>query len=100
MLARLKVGHHLRVNNPRPFNEALDGEYLIREFGQDVDPEDLVWHRDHEDRYVTPINENDWLYQEDNKLPIPIKNEIFIPKGLYHRIIKGTTNLVVKIKKA
>lgn len=87
------------MNNPKPFLEIQDGEFFIREFSPDVDSEDLVWHRDYEDRYVTPVGENDWLYQEDNKLPQPINKEIFIPRGLYHRIIKGKTKLVVKIKK-
>jgi hypothetical protein len=37
----------------------------------------------------------------DNELPVKIvKNKpIFIPEGHYHRIIKGTGDLVVKIKK-
>lgn len=87
------------MNNPRPFAETQDGEFLIREFSPDVDLEDLVWHRDYEDRHVTPIGENDWFYQEDNKLPVLLNKEIFIPKGLYHRIIKGKSKLVVKIKK-
>jgi len=40
-----------------------------------------------------------WKVQMDNQLPKEIKrgDEFFIPKETYHRIIKGTTDLVVKI---
>jgi hypothetical protein len=83
----------------KPYKEENMGDYFIREFSPDVDFEDLKWHRDYEDRIVIPLNENDWQYQEDNKLPVPINKEIFIPKGLWHRVIKGKTLLQIKLKK-
>ena len=84
----------------RPYEEQIiSDKSAIRTFYPDVDFEDLKWHRDHEDRVVTPLNENDWQYQEDNKLPQPLKGELFIPKGLWHRVIKGTTELKVMIEK-
>lgn len=72
---------------------------MIRIFPPDVEIDDLKWHRDHEDRIVIPLNDNDWFYQEDNKLPQPLNEKIFIPTGLWHRVIKGTTKLVVMIEK-
>lgn len=81
----------------KPFVEQLIANKKIRTFSKDSRPKDLVWHIDDCDRRVKPLNENDWYYQEDNKLPIKIDQEIFIPKGLYHRIIKGTTDLIVEI---
>jgi hypothetical protein len=83
--------------NPRPFHEEVVLDKKIRTFCPDSNPYDLVWHFDNENRIVKPLNENDWLYQEDNKLPVKIDHEIIIPKGLYHRIIKGTTELKVEI---
>lgn len=71
----------------------------IRIFSKDVDSEELKWHRDREDRIVTPINNNDWMFQRDNCLPEPIDKEIFIKKGEWHRVIKGTTDLEIKVKK-
>jgi DNA polymerase II small subunit/DNA polymerase delta subunit B len=44
------------------------------------------------------MNENDWMYQEDNSLPVRLDKELLVVKGIYHRIIKGTTELIVKIK--
>lgn len=84
--------------NPRPFEENAKDGWLIRKFSADSHPLDLVWHTDDATRIVIPVNENDWLYQEDNCLPIPINKEILVVKGIYHRIIKGKTELIVKIK--
>ncbi len=86
------------MNNPKPFLETKEENYIVREFSPDVEMEDLVWHRDYEDRLITFLNQNDWKYQEDNKLPIPCQGQVFIPRGLYHRIHKGTTKLIVKIE--
>jgi hypothetical protein len=78
-----------------PFSQ--DGD--VRTFSQDVDPDELKWHRDEEDRTVTPLNCNDWMFQRDDQLPEPMDKEITISRGEWHRVIKGTTDLVVRIKK-
>jgi hypothetical protein len=78
-----------------PFDEK--GEF--RKFSKDVDSEELKWHRDNEDRIVTPVGANDWLFQRDNSLPEPIDKPIFIGKGEWHRVIKGTTDLDIKVEK-
>lgn len=83
-----------------PFKEEqISDNTFIRTFYQDVDSGELTWHRDREDRIIESIEENDWKLQLDNELPIDIKGEIFIPKGIYHRIIKGSGNLKIKLKK-
>ena len=64
-----------------------------------VNPEDLKWHIDEEDRIIEPIEKTDWLFQFDNQLPFPIDSKIEIKKGTWHRIIKGTGELVLKIVK-
>ena len=84
----------------KPYGEEIISENIVvRTFSPDVEFEDLKWHRDREDRIVTPLNDNDWQYQEDNKLPVPINRKLEIPKGLWHRVIKGTTLLKVEIVK-
>lgn len=83
-----------------PFKEEKISENIfIRTFYQDIDSGELHWHRDHEDRIIESIGETDWKFQLDNELPINIKCEIFIPKGVYHRIIKGTGDLKIKLQK-
>ncbi len=80
----------------RPYIE--DGD--IRYFDQHTDEEEFVWHRDREDRYIESLHKTDWQFQFDNKLPVSLQeSKLFIPKGVYHRLIKGTGNLTLKIEK-
>lgn len=83
----------------KPYKENKNGNIIKRVFDANVNSNELTWHRDHEDRIVIPINENDWKLQFDNDLPIELsKNgEYFIPKNTFHRVIKGSTELVVEI---
>lgn len=82
-----------------PFDEEKFKGYVIRSFSKDIASEELKWHTDGEDRTIIPLNENDWKIQLDNELPKPFKGVIFIPEGKYHRVIKGNTDLKVKIIK-
>ena len=74
---------------------------IIRIFSSNVLSEELVWHRDKEDRKVTVLEGEGWQFQFNGELPFELKeNMIFkIPEGMYHRLIKGKTDLVLKIKK-
>ena len=71
--------------------------YIIREFSQDIDPIELLWHRDDEDRTIEIIGETNWAIQLDNSLPVSLNERIFIPRHEWHRVIKGTGNLLLKI---
>ena len=82
----------------QPFIETrLDERTVTRKFVANTPSHELKWHWDEENRTVEPMNENDWLFQFDNCLPIPIREKINIPKGVIHRVIGGTTDLIVKI---
>lgn len=72
-------------------------KYIIREFGDDIDPIELMWHRDDEDRTIEIIGETDWAIQLDNSLPTSLNDRIFIKRHQWHRVIKGTGNLLLKI---
>jgi hypothetical protein len=87
--------------NTLPFSENIKGEFNIRIFSSNVNENELKWHFDEEDRIVVCEYETDWQLQMDNELPIKIEKnkKYFIPKGSYHRIIKGNGDLVVKVKK-
>tara|TARA_R110000850_G_scaffold58447_4_gene135763 strand:+ start:406 stop:651 length:246 start_codon:yes stop_codon:yes gene_type:complete len=71
----------------------------IRTFPKDVDPMELVWHRDREDRVIDAHHTTDWMFQFDNQLPGKITRLLFIPKNTYHRLIKGTGDLIIRVKK-
>ncbi len=82
----------------RPYSEIKEEGYIIREFSQDTPSFEFVWHRDKEDRIVEAMHDTDWLFQLDNDIPRRLqKDKLFIPKETYHRLIKGTGDLVVKI---
>ena len=87
----------------KPYQEILISkgsvETVIRSFSTTVNSEELKWHWDDEDRVVQAINETDWKIQLDNELPRPIKSRICIPKGKWHRLIKGTVDLQVIVEK-
>lgn len=73
--------------------------YIIREFSENIDPIELLWHRDDEDRTIEIIGKTDWKIQLENNLPSSLNNPIFIPRSMYHRVIKGTGSLKIKIYK-
>lgn len=83
-----------------PFQETkIDDNTFIREFSQDTDSGEFMWHRDRESRTIESIGDTDWLIQLDDELPKKIKGEILIPMGIYHRLIKGTGDLKIKLIK-
>lgn len=83
-----------------PFiNLEITKEHIIREFSDDIDIVELMWHRDNEDRIVEALHDTDWQVQIDNELPKTLDKPIFIPKHQYHRVIKGNGKLRIKINK-
>ena len=83
-----------------PFKEEIVSDNVfIREFKQDTDSGEFMWHRDREDRIIESINETDWKIQLDDELPKIIQGEVFIPMGVYHRVIKGTGDLKIRLQK-
>lgn len=85
------------MNHGKPYTEERLKNSIIRTFDQSIDPYELKWHWDEEDRLVEILEPSDWEFQFDNELPITMENSIYIPKGTMHRVIKGTGNLKVKI---
>jgi hypothetical protein len=74
-------------------------KYVIRKFDENVDPIELMWHRDNEHRTLYLQGETNWKIQLENELPTTFVPPIFIPKHKYHRLIKGTGDLILKIYK-
>lgn len=83
-----------------PFKQTNESGLLVREFSSDTDSEELVWHRDRRDRYVTVRSGKGWMLQLENDLPRELRrgNVYFIPKSTYHRVIKGESSLIVEIE--
>jgi hypothetical protein len=86
--------------NKRPYRDIkVTKDYILREFSKDVNPIELKWHRDKEDRIVEIVGKTDWEVQIENQLPTSLNESVFIPKGEWHRLIKGNGKLVLKIYK-
>jgi quercetin dioxygenase-like cupin family protein len=85
----------------RPYQESeISDKVVYRTFDQNIDELELVWHRDLEDRTVTVLEGNGWYFQLENELPVELTSgvTIFIPKMKYHRVIKGPSDLKIKIE--
>lgn len=83
-----------------PFEEKWENERVsIRTFTSNADDGELKWHFDEEDRMIESIGETDWLFQFDDHLPEKINKPIRIEKGRWHRLIKGTEDLRLRINR-
>ena len=85
-----------------PFQQEIIDNKIKRTFSPDVDSEELKWHQDLKDRKVTVIEDGGWSFQMDNSMPNKLSNaeQLFIPKFVWHRVIKGDGNLVVEIEES
>ena len=94
------MDHQTSQDTGRPYSEKQENGYIIREFLENTPSFEFVWHRDKEDRIVQATHDTDWQFQLDNDIPRRLqKNKLFIPKETYHRLIKGTGDLTLKIYK-
>jgi hypothetical protein len=86
--------------NKKPYREKKSKNKIYRVFDKNILNEELVWHKDKNDRLITILNENDWKIQFDNELPIQLSkgDKIFIPKEHLHRVIKGNNDLKLIIE--
>lgn len=84
-----------------PFKSKKHKNYEKRKFSKDTSDEELIWHVDKEDRLVYIKKSGGWRVQYDNQLPFFLSDNtyIFIPKGMWHRIIRGDDKLVVNVYK-
>ena len=85
-----------------PFVEKKVGDRLfLREFREDVDSQELVWHQDREDRVIKVVESTGWKLQMDNELPVLLEEGTIynIPAYEFHRVIKGTGTLKVLVEK-
>ena len=83
-----------------PFKEKnISTNIVERTFSIKTENKELQWHFDEEDRIITVLENKGWLLQMDNQLPKLLEGTIIIPKHTYHRVIKGSSDLKIKIEK-
>lgn len=89
-----------KIFKMKPYLERQISENIfIRKFLNETDSNEYTWHIDLEDRIIKPLHETNWMIQFDNELPKKIQGEISIPKGIYHRVIKGSGDLEIELIK-
>ena len=85
----------------KPYTDIeVTDSYIIREFDENIDPIELMWHRDDQNRHIEIIESGkDWKIQFEDELPLDISQElsIFIKRHEWHRVWKGEGKLVLKI---
>jgi len=90
----------------KPYTETIQEKYgtneryIIRSFSKDVEETELIWHRDHNTRKIHVLQSSGWKLQIDDSLPLELKvgNEYIITQGEYHRLLKGTDDLIIRIQ--
>lgn len=82
-----------------PYNDLHNNNVWIRTFDKNVSEGELVWHRDREDRIIEVLEGKGWSFQRDNELPFKLNvGDVFeIDQMVYHRLLKGTTSLKIRI---
>ena len=87
----------MEIISGNPYEE--DGD--LRTFYSSVKSDELVWHRDDQDRVVTVMEGQGWQFQFNGSLPMELKEDsrFMIPHGMYHRVIRGKTKLVLRVEK-
>ena len=73
----------------------------IRVFSPFVSADELEWHVDFENRIIEVIECGGWKFQRDEELPKSLFDGevIKIPSFTWHRILKGKSNLVIRVTK-
>ena len=97
-----RIKEEVQVVVKYPFSEELVSENVYRRtFAEGVDDDELIWHRDHEDRVITVVESNGWKFQAENELPIYLTpgDQVTVKAEEWHRVIKGEGNLVVEVHK-
>ena len=85
----------------KPYKEQIKDNIKYREFNPKIETDELVWHRDRENRTITVLEGKGWFFQMDNEIPKEMcaGDILEVKKMDYHRLYKsGTTPLKISIE--
>lgn len=79
--------------------ENISKNKFKRIFSVNVDSDELQWHRDTKNRVVEVIKGGNWRFQMEDELPLFLIDgmTLYISKEVYHRVIKGSDDLIILI---
>ena len=86
----------------KPFEDFEKSAYdnvFTRVFKEDVEKDQLIWHKDKKSRVVKVIYGTGWKLQMDNDLPFELEvgQNYHINKEEFHRLHKGNSELKLEI---
>jgi hypothetical protein len=87
----------------KPFEDFEKSAYdnvFTRVINENIDKEQLIWHKDKKNRVVKVIYGTGWKLQKDNELPFELEvgQNYVINKEEFHRLHKGSCELKLEIK--
>ena len=87
----------------KPFEDFENSIYknvFTRVIKEDVEDQQLIWHKDRKYRVVKVIYGTGWKLQYDNELPTDLElgKNYHINKEQFHRLHKGNSELKLEIK--
>src|SRR5210317_403451 len=82
------------------FEKSIYKNVFTRVFKEDIDNEQLIWHKDKKDRVIKVLWGTGWKLQYDNDLPFELEvgQNYHIKKEEFHRLLKGNSELKLEIK--
>ena len=74
----------------KPYTQKRKGNEIIREFSNQVNSMELVWHRDAKDRVIEILEGEGWKFQLDNELPVELKkgDKVITKSGMHGKIVE------------
>ena len=73
-----------------PFKEKkLKENKVVRIFNDNVDSDELIWHRDKEHRIVKVVKGTGWGLQLDNEMPFVMEECFGLTSHLFKRALRG-----------
>jgi hypothetical protein len=89
----------LLTENCSPYCDTETPDCTMRVFVEDVDEGLLSWHKDMRSINFKVIGGRDWklLIENDEIMYLEIGKHYYVPKGTYHKMVKGKNNLILEI---
>lgn len=84
-----------------PFSQTnINNNSFLRKFSSDIAEDELYWHKDERDRVITVLSGNNWMFQEEDSLPVALlPGDMFrIKKDSWHRVIRGDGPLEILVR--
>lgn len=72
------------------YTDRAFGNFILRHFPAEMNPDEIVWHRDTSDREVFVLLGYGWMFEFEHEEPFHIdeSTHVHIPKMTFYRLTK------------